>query len=356
MRSRVMKSEEIAKLAGVSRSTVSRVINNYPNVPPETREKVERVIREYGYIPNNSARNLAGKPANAIGLFFVEFFAEEYGEIEENIIHSSPFYTEFLAHAIDGLKKRGYQLTVSIISSQDDFDIIETAYANKSISGCIMMGDIVPNMVLERLSRQGLPTILINQRSRISLKNIYLINTENYAGAYGAVQMLIDHGHTRIAHITGAFEKASVKERFEGYRDCLSHNSISYNENYIYQTHIHRAESGYTAMKGLMERNHENPFTAVFAANDLLAFGAIRCLRDMNLRVPQDISIVGYDNAELSGFIAPPLTTVSVSVKAVAERAVASLIAVIEKKEKVPSFAKEENFTLIERRSVRKLF
>ena len=350
-----MKSEEIAKLAGVSRSTVSRVINNYPNVPPKTREKVERVIREYGYRPNNSARNLAGKPANAIGLFFVEFFSGEYDEMEENIIHSSPFYSEFLAHAIDQLKKRGYQLTVSIISRQDDFDMIETAYANKSISGCIMMGDIVPDVVLERLSRQGLPTILINQRSKIEFKNIYLINTENYAGAYGAVQLLIDNGHTRIAHITGAFEKASVRERFEGYRDCLGHNQISYNENYIYQTHIHRAESGYTAMEALLKKNKEAPFTAVFAANDLLAFGAIRCMQDKKIRVPQDISIIGYDNAELSGFIAPPLTTVSVSVKAVTKRAVTSLIAVIEKKEKVPSFAKEETFTLIERKSVRKL-
>lgn len=350
-----MKSEEIAKLAGVSRSTVSRVINNYPNVPPETREKVERIIREYGYIPNNSARNLAGKPANAIGLFFVEFFFVEYDGIEENIIHSSPFYSEFLAHAIDLLKKRGYQLTVSIISKQDDFDMIETSYANKSISGCIIMGDIVPNVVLKRLSQQGLPTILINQRSKISLKHVYLINTENYAGAYEAVQLLIDSGHTKIAHITGAFEKASVKERFEGFRDCLSHNMVSYHENYVYQTHIHRAESGYTAMKALMEKNKEDPFTAVFAANDLLAFGAIRCLRDMGLKVPQDMSIIGYDNAELSSFISPPLTTVSVSVKAVAVKAVESLIGIIENHAEVPSFSKEEKFTLIERRSVRKL-
>ena len=348
-----MKSEEIAKLAGVSRSTVSRVINNYSNVPPETREKVEQVIREYGYVPNNSARNLAGKPVNAIGLFFVEFFSEKSGEIEENIIHSSPFYSDFLAYSIGLLKKRGYQLTVSIINQPDDFDMIEMAFINKSISGCIIMGDIVPNNVLKRLSHQGFPTFLVNQRSAINMKNIYLVNTENYAGAYKVVQLLVDNGHTKIAHITGAFEKASVKERFDGFQDCLSHNMIPYNEDYIYHTHIHRAESGYTAMKELLEKNKDHMFTAVFAANDLLAFGAIRCLNDMGFKVPRDISVVGYDNAEMSSFIVPPLTTVSINVRSVAERTVENLMGIIENNEKVPVLTKEENFTVIVRESVR---
>lgn len=344
-----MNSEDIAKLAGVSRSTVSRVINGYTNVPPETKEKVEQVIREYGYIPNTSARNLAGKPSNVIGLFFVE-----YGELEENIIHSSPFYSEFLANSIDRLKKQDCQLVVSIIDKTGDFDMLETAFVNKTMAGCILMGDIVPNFVLEKLGKLACPTVLVNQRSSVDYPNIYLMNTENYKGAYQAVQLLVSYGHRKIAHITGSVEKTSIKERFEGYRDCLLHNQIPVNEDYIYYSHIHRAESGYQAIRKLMGDNRGNEPTAIFAANDLLAFGAIRGLKEMGVKVPQDVSVVGYDNAELSQYMSPPLTTVQVSVERIAHMTVDSLLGVIRRKEEIPVFSKLKDFRLIERGSVAK--
>ena len=340
-------SEEIARLAGVSRSTVSRVINGYSNVPPKTKEKVERVIREYGYIPNTSARNLAGKPGNTIGLFFVE-----YGELEENIIHSSPFYSEFLANAIDRLKKRGYQLVVSIINKTTDFDMVEMAFVNKTMSGCILMGDIVPNSVLERLGNIGCPTMLVNQRTAVDFPNIYLMNTENYKGAYQATQLLIKHGHRRIAHITGSIEKTSIKERFEGYRDCLLHNQVPVIDSYIYHSHIHRAESGYQAVIALIRDNKENEPTAIFAANDLLAFGAMKGLKELGIKVPGDISIVGYDNAEMSQYMSPPLTTIQVRVEKIAHMTIDGLLRIIEKKEKLPVCSKLEEFQPIKRGSV----
>lgn len=342
-----MNSEEIAKLAGVSRSTVSRVVNGYTNVPPETKERVEQIIREYGYIPNTSARNLAGKPSNVIGLFFVE-----YGVLEENIIHSSPFYSEFLANAIDRLKKQGCQLVVSIINRIEDFDMVETAFINKTMAGCILMGDIVPNSVLERLGKSACPTVLVNQRSSIDYPYIFLMNTENYKGAYQAVQLLVNHGHKRIAHITGSVEKTSIKERFEGYRDCLLHNQIPVNESYIYYSHIHRAESGYQAVLKMMADNKGNEPTAIFAANDLLAFGAMRGLKELGLKIPQDISIIGYDNAELSQYMSPPLTTVQVSVEKIARMTVDGLLLVIRKKEAIPVYSQLKEFTLMERGSV----
>lgn len=342
-----MNSEEIARLAGVSRSTVSRVVNGYANVPPETKEKVEQIIRKYGYIPNTSARNLAGKPSNAIGLFFVE-----YGELEENIIHSSPFYSEFLANAIDRLKKHDCQLVVSIINKTEDFDMVETAFLNKTMAGCILMGDIVPNLVLEKLGKLECPTMLVNQRSSVEYPNIYLMNTENYKGAYAAVQLLIKNGHKKIAHITGSIEKTSIKERFEGYRDCLLHNQLPVNESYIYYSHIHRAESGYQAVKRVMEDNKGNEPTAIFAANDLLAFGAMRSLKEMGFKIPRDISIVGYDNAELSQYMSPSLTTVQVSVEKIAHMTTDSLLRVIRKKESIPVFSQMKEFQLIERGSV----
>lgn len=341
-----INSAEIAKMAGVSRSTVSRVINGYSNVPPETREKVEAAIKKYGYTPNNLARSLAGKPASTVGLFFVE-----YGTVEENIIHSSPFYSEFLVNAIDKLKKHGYQLLVSIVNSPEDFDAILAQAATRSISACIMMGDIVTNDTLERISQSGCPVCLINQRSSVSVDGVYLLNTENYQSAYDAVQLLVNAGHKHIAHITGSIEKASVRERFEGYRDCLLHNGRQFSEDYVCYTHIHRAESGYQAVKELMSRGLEAP-TAIFAANDLLAVGAIRALKESGYRVPEDISVVGFDNAELSRYTSPPLTTVSTNTEKLTSMAIENILSVVEKRGDVPAVQKMPEYELIMRRSI----
>lgn len=343
----MINSEEIARLAGVSRSTVSRVINGYSNVPPETKAKVEQVIKEYGYIPNYSARNLAGKSTNSIGLYFVE-----YGQLEENIIHSSPFYSEFLANTIDKLKKRDYQLVVSIIDKEQDFQKVEAAFVNKTISGCILMGDVVPASVLSVLSRIGCPAFLVNQKSEGDFPGIFTVDTENYGGAYEAVQLLVNQGHRRIAHITGSLEKSSMRERFEGYCDCLLANGVGIKDSYVQKTHIHRAESGYLAVKAMMEANLEDEPSAIFAANDLLAFGAMRGLREMGVGVPDRMSIVGYDNAEMSQYSSPPLTTVMVSAEKIAGLTIDSLLAVINKTEKVPRHLKVDEFEIIQRGSV----
>lgn len=343
----MINSEQIAKLAGVSRSTVSRVINGYSNVPPETKEKVERIIKEYGYIPNSSARNLAGKPTNSIGLYFVE-----YGQLEENIIQSSPFYSEFLAVTVNELKKRDYQLVVSIISKETDFQQIEVAFANKTISGCILMGDVIPGEVLKRLNDQGCPIFLVNQRAEKEYPLVFVVNTENYGGAYDAVQVLVSHGHKRIAHITGSLEKSSMKERYEGYRDCLLKNQLPVKERYICKTHIHRADSGYVAIRELMSVNADEKPTAIFAANDLLAFGAIRSLKELGYHVPEDISVIGYDNAQMSQYISPALSTVHVSAGKISELTIDSLLAVIQKTKEIPHYLKMEEFRVIERNSV----
>ncbi len=343
----MINSEEIAQLAGVSRSTVSRVINGYSNVPPKTKEKVEQIIKQYGYIPNSSARNLAGKPTNSIGLYFVE-----YGKLEENIIQSSPFYSEFLASTIDRLKKKGCQLVVSIINKEKDYQQVEVAFANKTISGCILMGDVVPGEVLERLSRRECPIFLVNQKADAEYPGVHVVNTENYGGAYQAVQLLVNQGHKKIAHITGSMDKSSMKERYEGYRDCLLENGIGLKETYISKTHIHRAESGYLAVKAIMEENAEDKPTAIFAANDLLAFGAMRGLKEMGFHIPRDISIVGYDNAELSQYMSPPLSTVQVSADKISKLTIDSLLDVIKKSKEIPPYLKMKEFRVIERSSV----
>jgi len=320
-----MNSTEVAKIAGVSRSTVSRVINGYPNVPKETFEKVMEVVREHNYYPNNSARTLAGKPSSIIGIFFVD-----NSESDRNIIRSSPFYTEFLAYFTDKIAKLGYALMVSILRNDQGFDSLQSLFNQKMISCGVFMGDIVPNKVLKYLSDNKHYSILINQREHTDFENIILLNTENYLGSYKAVELLIKSGHTRIAHIAGTNEKISTKRRLEGYKECLLHNGLPFDESLIIRANIHREESGYQATQELIQRTKANLPSAIFAANDLMAISALQALNDMDIRVPDDVSLIGYDNVDMSKYTTPTLSTVSTPLERLAELASVSLTYALE--------------------------
>ncbi|MGI5967129.1 LacI family DNA-binding transcriptional regulator [Anaerotruncus rubiinfantis] len=342
-----MKSTEIAKLAGVSRSTVSRVINGYSNVPPETRRRVMDVVEKYGYSPNNAARNLAGKPSRIVGLFIVDL-----DETSENIIHASPFYSAFLTYAADRLQQKGYQLLVSVIKNRMQMKNILNMFQENMVSGGIFMGDLVPSSILKALSDAHCTSILINQRESVNYPGILTANTENYWGAYEAVNTLIENGHKRIAHIAGSIDKSSTRERFEGYRDCLLKNGIPFEENLVVKMNIHREENGYWAAKQIFANNQGRLPTAIFSSNDLLALGAMRALGDMGFRIPQDVSIIGFDNTEISRFTTPPLSTVAASVEKLSNLAIDNLVALVEGKECLRQNLKLEEFEVIVRESI----
>lgn len=333
-----MNSSEIAKLAGVSRSTVSRVVNGYTNVPPATKERVMEIIRKYGYTPNNSARNLAGKPSRVIGLFFIAMEQQEKG-----IIHSSPFFSEFLVFFADKLQNYGYQLLVSVISSRAHMKNMEAMFAEQMISGGVFMGDLLPLEELESLSNARSKCMLINQRESCDLEHILILNTENYRAAYDAVQALVDLGHTRIGHIAGEQLKASTTERLKGYYDCLHDVGIIYDPRLIVHAKMHQEENGFLAMQQLMQQCEGQYPSALFCCNDLMAIGAMRYLEQKGIRVPQDISVMGYDNSEMSRYTKPPLSTIATSVEKLAVLACDTLVHYIE----TGNYAPEEKTQMV---------
>ena len=287
-----MNSSEIAKLAGVSRSTVSRVINNYSNVPEETREKVLKVIKEYDYVPHASARMLAGSKNRVIGLFIIV------------LVH--------IIHTVEGYEK------------------IKECFYNKTISGGIFIGQNDDDESIKTIIYRGYKVVLVDQSIKpddAAYNKCMIVNADNYNGAYNATKYLIDMNHTQIAHITGGTAKFSSNDRIRGYKKALEDSGIKVNKNLIINSEFVE-KGGYDAAKKLLSRNIK--FTAIFASNDKIAFGAVKAIREEGLKVPEDISVIGFDDIEASKYFNPPLTSIKMELVEMADIATKSIITSIE--------------------------
>ncbi len=339
-----MNSEEIARIANVSRSTVSRVINNYKNVPKETRERVQKVIDEYGYTPNVSARTLAGKANNIIGLFIAD--VNESGSSGKWVGANSPYNTELLANVIHSCKNRGYLTLVYTITELDEFQKMEQYFLNRMIFGGIFVGFPYRTKQLEDLAQKGHNLVMIDQLSlKDDKQNRYkLINTDNVEGGYQATKFLIERGHTQIAHIAGDHRLSSI-EREEGYYKALKEAGIKKRKNYV----VRGSYRDTTAYKVTLELLLNERPTAIFVANDIMALGAIRAINEIGLKVPEDISVIGFDNLESAEWIDLQLTTVHTPLSEVAELSVGKLFS---KSSSVHEICRPE---IIERNSVKKI-
>ncbi len=315
-----MNSEEIAKLANVSRSTVSRVINNYKNVPKETRERVQKVIDEYGYTPNVSARTLAGKANNIIGVFLAD--VNETSSNGKWIGAKSPYNMELLANIINSCKIRGYLTLVYTITELEEFQQMEQYFTNRMIFGGIFVGFPYRTKQLENLAQKGHNIVMIDQLSEADDKQIQykLVNTDNVLGGYLATKYLIDRGHKKIAHISGDHRLSSI-QREEGYRKALKEAGIKWKETYVVRGN-YRDDIAYKVTLKLLLK--EKP-SALFVANDIMAIGAIRAIQEIGLKIPEDISIVGFDNLESSEWMNLQLTTVHTPLVDIAEMSVGKL-------------------------------
>ncbi|NME84089.1 LacI family DNA-binding transcriptional regulator [Clostridium sp. SM-530-WT-3G] len=323
-----MNSSEIAKLAGVSRSTVSRVINNYSNVPEETREKVLKVIKEHDYVPHASARMLAGSKNRVIGLFIIDMKNKE--KSMKNRITKSPYFLEFTSSAIETASEMGYTVLVHIIHNEEGYEKIKECYYNKTISGGIFIGQNDGDEYIKEIIKRGYKVILIDQsidNDDEIYKKCMIVNADNFNGAYNATKYLIDKHHTQIAHITGETTKLSSNDRIRGYKQALKDAGIPINKNLIVNGEFVE-KSGYDAVKKLLSKNIK--FTAIFASNDKIAFGAIKAIKEAGLKVPEDISVIGFDDIEASKYFDPPLTSIKMELVEMADIAAKSIITSIE--------------------------
>lgn len=316
--------DDVARLAGVSKSTVSRVLNNEPYVRESTRRAVLDAVKKLQYTPNiPSTFSGLSSALNTIGV---------YPGISLSRLSYDPFYKQIMDAVALECSERGYGLTYLVPQRTDEDSLVEIIEST-GVKGVVSWG-CPPNLVY-RIREMGIPQVLVNQRYR--WRDIPKILIEDYGGAYKATDYLAKLGHRRIGFICGCYGESidkSFEERFEGYKGSLRDNGLEFSEDLlaVEETSIDPPgiKAGYNAARDLLERC--NDVTAIMAANDLLAIGAVHYLADVGIRVAEDISIVGFDNIPSTQHVMPPLTTVAVPMNEMGRLAVEVCVNLIDGK------------------------
>lgn len=321
-----MNSSQIAKLARVSRTTVSRVLNGHGNVSEKTRRRVEAVIAEQNYFPDAAARNLVGKTCKILGLFIIDLGAEG----DEYTISRSQFFYDYIAYSADITSHYGYNLLTAVIR-KDGMGEIDRLFQSRSIAGGIVMGDHLDQRILARFAARGYRLALYNQVRRSPSPNILTINYDNFMCGFLAGQELCRQGHKKIVHVTGEPDKLSVQDRLEGFETALTAAGIPFDRKTDLEFgKFNRKSGGYDATIRLLERRSGNLPTALCAGSATMLLGTFQAIRDLGLRIPEDISLIGIDDTDAAIYTTPSLSVVSTSREEVARQTVSRLVELIE--------------------------
>ena len=291
--------EDIAREAGVSIATVSRVINKTKPVSAELRDRVYEVIEKNHFKPNSLAQGLITKKTNTIGIIVPDISNAVFGKLTKGI--NSVF------------AKEGY--TVVLCESQGEIEkelkllgILE----DKQIEGLLFAGVDVNHTLVESMRKRNYPVVLVTQEASEDEEAVHTVIHNNVEAMYDAVKFLLDNGHERIAYLGGPKNDfSSGKKRVIGYKKALEEAGIGVKDSYIVQGDF-AFEAGYQGMKKLYEENSKLP-TAVVTGSDVIAVGAIQYLDNMRVKIPDDISIMGFDDSEFATYIKPELSTVRIS-------------------------------------------
>ncbi len=292
---------DVAKKANVGIGTVSRVINNSPQISPQTREKVRKVINELKYQPSAMARGLARKCTNTIACIVPSF--------------TGYFYFELLNGVQKAISKLDYDLILySVDLYKKKEEIFKRILRERKVDGALIISMSISDEFATKFNQSKMPTALVDSYH----KDIDSITIENKQGALLATRHLIKIGHKKLGMINGNLNSIPAKIRLDGFKEALAESDIAPDERYIissngalkpdlqYNDGFNKA-TGYSSMKSMLAKNGEHP-TAVFISSDIQAVGAIRAIREKGLRIPEDIAIVGFDDIELSEYLG--LTTV----------------------------------------------
>jgi LacI family transcriptional regulator len=314
---------DVAAAAGVSASTVSRFLTGSIAVAADTQVAIRTAIDALGYRPNKVARGLVNGSSNVIGV------------LTQHI--ASPFYGEMLTGVEQGL--RGSAYTPLIIPGnwelQEQLHAVDV-FLESRVDAMIIFGGNIPNERLQELSEE-MPVIIIGRT--VPGMERYCIHADNFHGAYAAVQYLLSLGHTQIAHLAGISEHEDSMRRREGYVQAITDAGLEVNPQLIIEGDF-REQSGLMAVEMLLVRSAL--FSAIFVANDQMATGVQLALYRRGLRIPDDVSIVGFDDQPGSAYSRPPLTTVRYPTFEIGHAATAGILKMLEGEEpEFPTFSTE---------------
>jgi LacI family transcriptional regulator len=303
--------EEIARLAGVSRSTVSRVVNHHPSVRPAVRERVQRIIAETGFQPNAAARSLASQRAYMVGLVIPRTV---------HTVFTDPYFprlTQGVAQACND-----HEYTLSLFIENDDIKLFPRLSRTGLMDGVVVQASSMDDGLIPRLAATGLPIVVAGRPNQV--EGVSFVDVDNVKGAHMAVTHLVRLGHTRVATITGPLNTAVGSDRLTGYRQALAERGVPLDEALI-TTGDFTEQGGYYAMRRLLAHTP----TAVFAASDVMARGAVRAVQEAGRAVPQDVAVVGYDDLPPATMTSPLLTTVRQPIRRLGAKAVETLLDII---------------------------
>jgi LacI family transcriptional regulator len=302
---------DIARLAGVSTATVSKVFNQTGNISEKTRRRILEISKELNYQPNVLASALNGKKTFSLGLLIPDMV--------------NPFFAELARHVEDRAQELGFNL---IICNTDNDMKKEIKYIQllrqKSVDGIIVATGVRNDEFLKELIDQRVPIALVAREMSVLSTSTVLV--DDFAGGYNATRHLIELGHRRIAVIAESMSVSSSKERVRGYRHALEEAELRYDEELVLTSDF-SIESGRVTALAILQRPSRP--TAIFACNDLLAIGALQAAKELGIRVPDDLSVVGFDNTILASITDPPMTTVAQPIRAMGHQVVDLIVAEI---------------------------
>lgn len=331
-------SQDVADLAGVSRTTVSFVINDVKqyNISQETRQKVLDAIEELGYVPNASARALATRSAKAIGLIMNR--SPQY-------IQSDTFLPQIVGGLLSIINQHQLSLLVEWVDAEQQVETYRKLIKAKHIDGMILLTPMLDDKGLKELESLEIPAVVMGE---LEESNLSSVDIDNRLAAEKAVQHLIKLGHTKIACITNAnLSFSSAYQRLAGYKDALNDAGIPIDED-LFREADFDPQSGYTAMTSLLDQGKE--FSAIFVASDNVAIGALSAIKEHGLSVPEDLSMIGFDDLPWSKFTDPPLTTIQLPALQLAQNACYLLLEQIQDKDSIAKHLRLD-FSLVNRNS-----
>jgi LacI family transcriptional regulator len=285
---------DVAREASVSMATVSRVVNNNPNVKPQTRKKVFEAIERLGYRPNAVARGLASKKTTTVGVVIPDISNAIFAEVARGIEDIANMYH--------------YNIILCNADKKKDKEIrVINTLLEKQVDGLLFMGGAVTEDHIQAFKTSSVPIVLCATTDEGD--NYPSVDIDHSAAAEDAVNSLIQNGHRHIAMISGTLQDpANGFARYQGYKNALEKAGITFNEDLV-RIGNYRYESGLEVTKYFLDLQ-DRP-TAIFAATDEMAIGAIHAIQDRGLRVPEDVSVISIDNVRMASMVRPLLTTVA---------------------------------------------
>lgn len=288
--------DDIARLAGVSRTTVSRVLNHKPDVDSATRERILRIIEEQNFVPSTTASGLAGGRSRLIGILIPAW--------------TWPLIPDLTPGIVEVVKQTPYELVLYSINDEDierdRSEVINRLLASQLTAGLLAIFPAHVSQHLTHLYKQGFPVVIIDDQE---VQVTPWVRADNTTGACSAVRHLIGLGHRRIAHVQGPSEYLVSHDRYNGYRQALLEAGITPDPALVLEGNF-LAPSGRACAGKFFELPPEKRPTAIFAGSDQMAYGVLAAAEDYGLSIPQDIALVGFDDDAPSVHTSPALTTV----------------------------------------------